>query len=231
MTDQQFNSVTYQATQGPERRGVVAMLAAAGVTGPILFTVVVIGLGLLNPGYSHVTMLVSELAAWPGGWVQDLNFIVFGVLMSAYAIGLHLGMREGRGGVIGPTLLVLSGVGGVVLGLFPVSIADGEIVVPDGHFIGFLLAFLGAGSGFLVLSRRMAGDRRWQSLATYALATGTAIVILFFALFVLLGSPDAPLSMWVGLVQRVTIVFWFAGTVVLALRLRRIAADSLGDEQ
>jgi tetrahydromethanopterin S-methyltransferase subunit C len=43
------------------------------------------------------------------------------------------------------------------------------------------MTFLGAGLGLIVMSRRMAGDLRWQSVATYAVATGIAVLILLLA--------------------------------------------------
>ncbi len=143
--------------------------------------------------------------------------------MTTYAIGLHLGMRPSRAGVIGPALLALSGVGLMIAGFFPWRDAGGDFIVPVGHLLGAFLAFLGAGTGLIVISRRMAGDPRWRSLATYVLASGIAIVVLFVATFTLVIPPDAPLHGWGGLIQRVTLAVWFPCTVILALRMLRVA--------
>jgi hypothetical protein len=125
--------------------------------------------------------------------------------------------------VLGPGLLVLSGVGLVVAGAFPLRrAADGDFIIPVGHFVGTLLAFLGAGSGFVVLSRRLAGDPRWRSHATYALATGLAVIVLFVVAVALARGPGTPLNSWVGLVQRLPMVVWFSGLAVLAIRLLRL---------
>ena len=51
-----------QAAQVPERRPLVAALAAAGIVGPILFTVVFVIHGLLRPDYSPVADPISALA-------------------------------------------------------------------------------------------------------------------------------------------------------------------------
>jgi hypothetical membrane protein len=206
-----------------ERRSVIAALAVAGIAGPVIFVVVVIIQSLLHPDYSDMALPISALAAWPGGWVQNVNFIVFGLLMIAYAVGLHPGVRPSWAGVIGPALLVLSGVGLLIAGFFPWRDVEGDFIVPVEHLLGALLSFLGAGSGLIVVSRRMAGDPRWRSVATYAFGSGIAIVVLFVATFALVVPPDAPLHSWGGLVQRVTIAVWFPCTVVLALRLLRVA--------
>ncbi|CAN5881339.1 DUF998 domain-containing protein [soil metagenome] len=206
-----------------ERRQVVATLAVAGIAGPIMFVVVVAAQSLVHPDYSQVKLPISALAAWPGGWAQSANFVVFGLLTVLFAIGLHLGVRRKRAAVIGPGLLMLSGVGLMIAGFFPWRSVEGDFVVPAGHLLGALLAFLGAGSGLIVLSRRMVADSRWRGVAPYALGSGIAIVALFVATFALVIPPDAPLHSWGGLVQRVTLAVWFPCTVVLALRLLRVA--------
>ena len=207
------------------RRPALGALAAAGATGPILFTVLVVVQGLLNPDYNHLALPISAFAAWPSGWIQNVNFLLLGVLMSAHAIGLHRGVRQGPGGAIGPALLVLSGGGLLLAGSFPWSRAGSGFIVPPGHLAGAVLAFLGAGIGLALMSRRMAGDPRWRSLATYALATGVAMIVLFLVTFALARAPDAPLGPWGGAIQRVTVLLWFVCTIVLALKLRRVGGD------
>jgi len=208
------------ATHVPERRAVVAALAAAGIVGPILFTVVFIVQGLLRPGYSPVADPISALATGPNGWVQDLNFIVLGVLMIAYAVGLHLGARPARAGILGPALLAAAGAGAVLSGIVPLqAVADGLTYEPVGHTVAVFVAFLGAGGGLILMSRRMAGDPSWRSLANYTLATGIAIVVLFLAVGALASTPDAPLYRWFGLAQRVLLAVWYPCLIILALRL------------
>jgi hypothetical protein len=77
-------------------RSVIAALAVAGIAGPIMFAVVALVQSLLRPEHSLVADPISALAAGPSGWVQDVNFLLFGSLMIAYAIGLHLGVRPSR---------------------------------------------------------------------------------------------------------------------------------------
>jgi hypothetical protein len=60
-----------------QRRSVIAVLAAAGITGPIIFAVV--ALCVLRPDHNFLEHPISALAAGPSGWVQDMNLLVFGV--------------------------------------------------------------------------------------------------------------------------------------------------------
>lgn len=202
----------------PDRRSATAVLAAAGIAGPIVYSVVALVQSLLREDHSLLADPIAKLAIGSGAWVQHVNFVVLGILMIAYAIGLHRGLRPARWGVIGPAFLVLAGMGQVWAGLADPSRAP------------FLMTFLGAGIGLIVISRRMARDPRWQSLAAYALITGIAMLVALPA-GVLLGiPPDATPRPWSGLASWVLAAVWFIGTVVLALRLLRVSRNADGDE-
>jgi hypothetical membrane protein len=207
-----------------ERRSVIAALAAAGIAGPIMFAVVALVQSLLRPEHSLVRHPISALAAGPSGWVQDVNFLVLGSLMIAYAIGLHLGVRPTRCGVVGLAFLVLSGVGLVWAGLFPATDATGALQDDRVlHIVAFPVTFLGAGIGLIVVSRRMTADPRWRSVATYTLVTGITVLFLLLAGGGLVRPPGAPLHPWWGLFQWILLAVWFPCTIVLALRLLRVA--------
>jgi hypothetical membrane protein len=203
--------------------GLTGTLAAAGIAAPLLFTMLVIVQSVLQPDYSHVALPISALAAWPHGWIQNVNFFAFGVLMIAYAIGLHVGLRPTRGGLVGPGLLVLSGVGLLLAGAFPWRHVNGDFTVPAGHYVGALLSFLGAGTGLIVTSRRMPADPIWRGLARYALASGITMVVLFVVIGAFAVPVDAPLHVWAGLLQRIVLAVWFPCTIILAVRLRNVA--------
>ena len=215
---------------GLEHRSVIAALATAGIAGPFIFAVVALVHSLLRPDHSLLRHPVSALAAGPSGWVQNVNFLLFGLLMIAYAMGLHLGVRPTRWGLVGVMFLVLSGVGLMWGGVFPATDDTGAF---DGgrllHIPGFVMTFLGGGIGLVLMFRRMASDPRWRALATYALATGVAMLVLIVAGGGLVRPPGAPLHAWFGLFQWVLLAVWLPCTVVLALRLLGLAraADAL----
>lgn len=219
-----MQKVSPEAAQALEHRSVVAALAVAGIVGPIMFAFVALVQSLLRPDHSLVTHPISALAAGPSGWVQGVNFLVFGSLMIAYAVGLHLGVQPTRWGVVGLAFLVLSGLGLVWASVFPATDASGAFQENRLlHIPGFIITFLSAGIGLIVMSRRMVVDPRWRSLASYALATGIAMLVLFLMGSALVRPPGAPLHPWLGLFQWVLLVVWFPCTIVLALRLLRVA--------
>ena len=113
-------------------------------------------------------------------------------------------------------------------GLFPATDstgAFGETRVL--HIPGFIMTFFGAGIGLIAMSRRMALDSRWQSVATYVLATGITMLALILMGGGLVRPPGAPLHAWFGLFQWVLLAVWCPCTIILALRMLRLvrAAD------
>ena len=76
----------------------LAALAWAGIVAPVLFIATFLAQEALRRGeFNPVAEPVSALEAGPSGWVQQLNFVVFGLLTMAHATGLHRGMRPARG--------------------------------------------------------------------------------------------------------------------------------------
>ena len=202
-------------------------LALAGFIGPIWFTLVVIVQGLLQPDYGHVAMPISALAAWPYGWMQRLNFYVLGGLLTANAVGLHRGMRQSRRGALAFPLLLTSGIGVILAGVFSwMGDPKTQLVEPAAHVVAALMTFLGAGSGLVALSRRMADDPAWRDLSAYTRACGVTILALFPVMGFLAMPPGAPLHAVAGLLQRLVLLAWFPCIIALSARLLRARGGS-----
>jgi hypothetical protein len=224
-------------TVNPETRGTVApgatrrqsalhALAWAGIVGPVLFTVTFLAQeALRRDGFSPVAEPVSALEAGPNGWVQRLNFLVFGLLTVAHAIGLHRGMRPVRGGWAGPALLFLTGMGALVSAAVPWrEDAAGIAYAPGGHVVGGMIVFLGSPAALMVLSQRMRHDPSWRGLAPYTLGSGLVFLALAVVGAVFVRPDAAPLHDWAGLVQRIMVVaVLFPCRIVLGVRLLSIA--------
>ena len=201
-------------------------LAIAGIIGPIWFITLVVVQGILQPDYSHIAMPISALAAWPMGWMQNLNFFLFAILTAAFAVGVHSAIRPTRFGLAGIALLLANSAGLVVAGLYPWINVNGVPTEPPLHVVGAILTFMSASTGLMILSRRMAVDPRWRNLSGYVLAAGIVMLVLF----VLVGGfgieEGAPFHPWVGLLQRILVVVWFACMMAIARRALRLARET-----
>ena len=147
-------------------------IAIAGMIAPVWFITLVIVQGALQPDYSHIAMPISALAAWPAGWIQNVNFFVSGALLAAFAIGLNGAIRPTRFGLLGIALLLASSVGLWIVGFFPWINVNGVPTEPPSHVVGAVLTFVSASTGHLILSRRMAADPEWRDLSPYVFGTG-----------------------------------------------------------
>ena len=95
--------------------------ALAGMIGAPLFGLIVAGLTVLqydfmvglgwHPVLSSTIVWPSGLAVGPYGWLQTVNFMVFGLALLVFARGLHQGIAGGAGSKVGPALLTAAGVG------------------------------------------------------------------------------------------------------------------------
>lgn len=195
---------------------------------PLVFVVVFSVAGCLRSDYSARSMFVSELALGPHGWVQIVNFLVSGALITVFGRGLAAHSREGGASRGGPLLVQVIGVSLAMSGPF---VTDPSAMFnqssPHGLVHGILgaLVFSLAPVTCFVFYRRFRSDPAWRSLASWTLA---AAVILTSGIPVLKVSqlPTGPLFDWKGVVQRVLLVTLMTWLFTLAVRLRRTALSS-----
>ena len=193
-----------------------------GIAGPVLFTLVFVAQELARMDeYSPLAEQVSALEAGPNGWIQQLNFVVFGVLTMVFAIGLHQGMRPMKLGVIGPALFFVTGIAAIMAGVFPLrEDAAGVTYDPGGHMPAGMTFFLGSTLALIAISFRVAHDPRWRSLRFYIVAVAVAMVVGNVLMVRLVIPDDAPLHDWAGLGQRILVVgLLFPARIVLSSRL------------
>jgi hypothetical membrane protein len=223
----------YVPEQVPDRvhersAGWLSWSARAGIVGPVLFTATYMAQEFFRQDeYSPVAEPVSALEAGPNGWVQQANFVVFGLLTLAFAVGLHHGIRPSRAGVVGPALFFVSGIGLMLAAVLPLrEDASGVTYDPGGHFVAGVMFFGTSAAALITVSRRLARDPRWQGIAIYVRVCGLLALASFFFLGVLAIPDDAPLHDWAGLAQRIVILgILFPARVVLALRLSKVVAS------
>lgn len=170
---------------------VALLLVACGSVGGLVFTAVYLVEGATRPGYDAGTQAISAISLGPGGWVQQVNFILFGVLTLCSALGWRRALALGTGATAYPTLRILVGVGLIVDGFFSQNPAAGY---PPGAIVG--ATTLGGGIHVIfsfvtitalaltdfVLARRFSNERGWRGWAAVSVSTGL-LTIAFIAVF------------------------------------------------
>lgn len=218
---------------GARRDWIDVALASAGVAAPVVFTATFLALeASRGAGYDRLRDSISSLEAGPAGWVQQVNFVVVGVLIIAFAVGLHRALNPAGLWTAGPAIFAVYAVGLLGAAAFPVELdAAGVEVVPVGHVVAGVIGFLFPGIALIVTSRRMAANPRWRNLSTYTLASGVALLAFFVASGILVRPETAPLHDYLGLTQRLFLAVWFSCLVVLALRLLHLARTVDSEER
>lgn len=209
------------------------LLIACGAIGPLLFILVMLVEGAMRPGYSVWHNFVSDLSESKQGWMQIANFLLCGVLMLGFALGLRQVFRSGIGRVWGPLLLGLFGLSTIIAGLFVTDPSLGYY--PSGtsstiqtlhgtiHGTNAPIVFGSLTIAIFVLARRFASDPAWRRWALYSLVTGMLLLGFFIACLVVATLdqkgllPNAP----AGLLERIAIILGWGWIALVALRLLR----------
>jgi len=215
------------------RLGTPAMLWA-GVVAPVLFTGVYLAEGATRPGHDPVRHQVSLLSLGPGGGIQVATFVVTGVMLIVFAVGLRVALRTGTGARGGPAAIAVSGTGFVMAGLFSTQPRFGYPPgTPEGmatsitpasmlHVTGAGLLFFGLVAATVILGRRWwrAGSQGW---AWASFGAGAVVLGCFGASG---GGPSGQLLFpeVTGLLQRISLTAGLGWVLAVAVRELRAAA-------
>lgn len=181
------------------------LLLACGVVGSVLFNTVYLIEGATRSGYNAWLLPVSDLSMGSGGWVQRANFIVFGLFIVCFAVGLRKALAGGIGATWVPILQGL-----VALGL----IGDGIFTQDPVHTLCDILTFSAIVVLCFVFARRFARNPFWRYWATYSIATAI-LAVGFLTTFGVAKTHNGPAGLFERLAT-MTVSIW---TILIAARL------------
>jgi hypothetical membrane protein len=196
--------------------------AWAGLIGPVLFTVTWMAQELFRiEEYSPIQEPVSALAAGPHGWVQNVNFVMFGLLTLAFAAGVYRGLPLSRASAGGSALFAVSGIALLGAATFPLrEDAAGVTYDPGGHMPFGVLFFGSSAFALLVISFALARDPRTRRFALVVRVAGIMMLVSNPVMAIAVIPDEAPLHDWAGLAQRVIVLgLLFPARLGLAYRL------------
>ncbi len=186
-----------------------------GVVAPFFFVTMILVEHSLIPSFSWTTQQTSDLGAWVlyGSYalLQNANFVVFGILVLALAVGLRRELPGFR--AIGP-LVGLFGATFALTGIFP------DQPMPWPGEVHGLLSSVGSISLLVAMFyawmrlRRRGDDTKsgWANYATFSLVCFVAGLALLFV-YLTYGQPgssvagvlenafSAPLLVWLGVMS------------------------------
>ncbi len=155
--------------------------AICGIVAPIFFWFMVVIESLLRPGYSQYYNFVSDLGVGHLSILQNINFVVFGILTIGLAIGLKNGLPSPKTRTLkaGIWFVILFAIGVLLAGVFPETYlwAIPHNIVSATAFVAIIAAQLFIWQGLKDKDRTM-----WGRYATYSLISGLLSLILVILL-------------------------------------------------
>jgi hypothetical protein len=148
------------------------LILASGLSG-LVFASTFLALGAAAPYYDTARDTISALEFTSFGWIQQLNFVLFGFLLGIFAFALRTELKSDRGFILIPTFQLLSGIGVMGAGIF---------IHEPLHLICDLIAFNSALFVLFLFAWRFSGDSRWTGWASYTIVTGL-LMMAFLAAF------------------------------------------------
>ena len=211
------------------------MLAAwSGMFGSALFVAVFLVEGRIRPGYSPLAEYVSALSLGGRGWVQIINFVIFGALLFWFTRSVAAEFPNGKASRWGPILLTIIAIGYFFSGPFVMDATSTPLAEVTFH--GTLHGILGAIVFVLmpitifVFWRRFHSDPKWQFLQGWTLVLGIicATVDIYFSIVSKIPILLTSQSPWIGLIQRGVIVSFMIWVFVFALGMTKVILKTDG---
>ena len=220
MTDTTI-ATTARGQCDPADRVTRSLLGYGVLAGPF-YVVTALAQALTRDGFDLARHQWSLLVNGDLGWIQVANFVLTGLMVVAFAVGLRRSLAPGRASRWSPVLVGAYGVSLVAAGLFRADPALGfPAGTPDGpaavswhglaHFVAGGIGFACVAVACFVLARRYAAEGR-RGFAAFSRVTAIAFLAGFAMIASSGGSPVATVA--------------FTATVILIWAwLRAVALD------
>ena len=161
---------------------IIQILAICGMISPIVYTAMWILGGRLQSDYSHIRDDISSLFAVgaPNKRLIQSLVIISSVLLFIFYVGLHEGLNDEGGSIVGPVLFIISSVLGILVAFFFPLDAGGTMVTLRGkmHLILVVASGILTFAGMIALWFRLHMAPSWSGFATYSLISAIVSVML-----------------------------------------------------
>lgn len=204
------------------------ILALGGIAGPALFTVVVLVLGALRPGYSHLQHFISELGVAGTPYAALMNYAGFvpaGLMLAVFGVALAFTLPSGRLVRLAAVLVTTYGLGIAASGMMSCDLGcpQGEGSLENVvHNTIAPVSFLCLIAAMAVLGVRVRNFPAWRHLSLFSLLASAAALCL---LVVLAGSLDS--RVLTGLWQRLLLAVLFIWCAIVGMEVFRHPAGRI----
>ncbi len=195
--------------------------ALCGIIAPILFWFMVAVESLLRPGYSQFYNYVSDLGVGPLAIIQNINFIIFGLLTIGLGLGLRNGLptQQGRTLKLGVRFVLIFALGVLFAGVFPENYLSQvpHNIVSATAFVAIIVAQL-----LIWLGLKREDSSIWGNYSRYSLVSGLLSLILVIWLKVAMTYGIYP-----GLSQRAFLIVPWIWIGITGIKLYSLSKNKL----
>lgn len=199
-------AMPYRAEE--ERPSFNTFLLCCAIIGSALFGLINFSFSAFHPDYIIVRQPIGDLELLRNGWIQSVDFIIFGLFMWAFAIGLRRELGGGTASAMLPLMHEITALALMIAGVF---------VHDPIHRIASIVIFISMIASFFLFAQRFKGDARWKGWSTFSLITGIVVMILV----IMFGYSINNNSAYAGLLERMAM---FARAIWLIIFTIRVAA-------
>lgn len=192
--------------------------AVCGILAPIIFWLMVLVESILRPGYSQTYNYVSDLGVGPLSILQNINFVVFGILSIFLSIGLRNCLKSisGKNLMAVFWLMILFSLGIIFAGIFPE-----DFLSQNPHNLVSATAFAAIIAAQLLIWNGLKNQDniKWAEYRKYSLFSGLLSLSLVIILKIAITY-----SFYPGLFQRLFLIvswIWIGATGVKLFSLTR----------
>lgn len=157
----------------PEKRSSLqVLLLTLAVAGSILFILTYITLGIATPGYSSLYNTISSLELTKSGWLQQANFIIFGIFSGCFSVALINELTPGINAVL---IILFQSI--TAIGL----IGDGIFIYEPMHTIFDIITFNSVLLVLIFFAGQFYKNTGWEGWSLYSIITAILMMVLFAA--------------------------------------------------
>jgi len=197
---------------------IIGVSAIAGLVALLVIGLVEVLLVFRDVGYNPVVESISSLGLRSLGWLQTISFLLGGLLIEVFTIGLYLDIRRNIASQLGVGILVFFGFGLLLIAAFRTQPADVPQTIEGAiHSFTARTIFLLFPLVCFLLAPSLRADHRWRNLFVYNILAG-ALGAIFVVIWLVLSYRIN----WFGLYERIlvaNVTIWLGAMAVQLLRL------------
>jgi hypothetical protein len=214
------------------KKGIGNISVYCGLTAPILFVSIFTIEGLFRENYSEMKNFISELFIGNRGWIQIVNFLIFGILFFVFSIGLLREFQKRRLSLTGPILFLILASCYFFSGPFVTD--PGTIFTQQKSVHGIIHGFLGA-IVFLLMTvsswtflKLFSKEKAFKSLKNVTLFFAIILTLSLIAFTYVTKVPSSQNSFQNlnGLFQRLALIPFMVWLFYFAFSIRNVLSKS-----